>query len=365
MEKYKFDEIDRLVLISDIHLGEHNAMPEWVENMRTYFETFFVKIIKQLKEEGHTPAVIVAGDFFESRKSLDINVLNTGMDIIEMLSSESPVFMLIGNHDIYADADRKINSLRIFRHIDNVHIIDDMATLSCSAGKKVLMISWIEDSKELTKTINDNKRGKDAIILHAEISGMTYDNNRTITKGVNMSGSYGKIYSGHIHKRQDTQKASYLGSPYEIHSKDACCTRGVYVLNMDEDITETFIENTISPRFVKIRYSEIHQDLDMYDSVIRNNYVTVVVESEYRKKFDLKKFTDAMMEHEPRKLSFIEETAKIDVKTSQGENTIMTNDIHGLFINRLIDMEITDDEKQQLKSMSEYYIKRANEEMSK
>jgi len=366
MENYKFNNIDRIVMISDVHFGEHNAMPEWVENMKTYFNTFFINIIHCLKDEGHVPAVIVAGDFFENRKAIDINVMNTAMDIIEMLASECHVFMVIGNHDIYADSDRSLNSLRIFRHIDNVHIIDDIATLTCANNKKILMISWIADSKELTKTINDNKRGKDVIVVHTEISGMEYDSKRTIINGINMTGSCGKIYSGHIHKRQDSQKATYIGAPYEIHAKDACCTRGVYILDIGEEILESFIENTISPRYVKLRYSEIFKDLDMYDSMIRNNYVTVTIDSEYSKKFDIKKFADEMMKHSPRKLTCVEEPVKIEIKNpTAGDKKIMSNDIHGLFKNRLVDMEITDEERKELAKLSEYYIKRANEEMSK
>ncbi len=50
MDSFVRSDVDRVIFISDIHLGIRNASFEWIENMTNYFDNFFIPLIKKYKE---------------------------------------------------------------------------------------------------------------------------------------------------------------------------------------------------------------------------------------------------------------------------------------------------------------------------
>ena len=121
---YQFSrpEIDRFIFISDIHFGVRNASIEWSDNMIDYFNNFFIPLLKKYSYKERI-AVIIAGDFFDNRKHVDINILNIGADVMEKISSLCEVFTIIGNHDIYKKQDVDVASVRMFKYFKNVNVM--------------------------------------------------------------------------------------------------------------------------------------------------------------------------------------------------------------------------------------------------
>ena len=129
MKQYNKEDVDRIVFISDIHLGVKNASIEWVDNVTKYFDNFFIPLLKKYINNNENVIVVIAGDFFDNRQHIDINILNIGANIMKKISSLVEVFVIIGNHDIYKKKDTDVTSLRLFEFFDNVHLISELSEL--------------------------------------------------------------------------------------------------------------------------------------------------------------------------------------------------------------------------------------------
>ena len=92
------DPFDQIIFISDVHFGKGSI--EWLQNMKDYFDNFFIPFVRQQKK-SHNPCVVIAGDYFDNRQSIDINVLNVAIDTMKDITKECKVYVVIGNHDIY------------------------------------------------------------------------------------------------------------------------------------------------------------------------------------------------------------------------------------------------------------------------
>ena len=114
---------DKVIMIGDVHYGVHASSLEWVENINSYFYQFFIPLLK--KEKTDNSCLIILGDYFDNRQNLDINVMNSAIDVIKELASLVPVYMIIGNHDIYRKSTIETNSLRCIESIPNVFSFDE------------------------------------------------------------------------------------------------------------------------------------------------------------------------------------------------------------------------------------------------
>jgi DNA repair exonuclease SbcCD nuclease subunit len=154
MQQYSREDINRVIFLSDIHLGLRNASIEWIENITSYFDKFFIPLLKKYKKKEKV-MVIIAGDFFDNRQHIDINVMNIGSSIMYKLSKEAEVFVLVGNHDIYKKKDTDVTSLKLFDMFDNVNVIYQMSEILLPGNKEMLLIPWVGDHKEETKLLTN------------------------------------------------------------------------------------------------------------------------------------------------------------------------------------------------------------------
>jgi DNA repair exonuclease SbcCD nuclease subunit len=326
MDTFIRTDVNRVILISDIHLGIRNASFEWIENMTRYFDNFFIPLIRKYKEAGDKCVVVVAGDYFDNRQHIDINVMNVGAEIMQKIAAEVEVFVSIGNHDIYKKKEVDISSVKIFKLFKNVKLIEKLTTLVTSQDRKFLIVPWVGDAKEETKILTKNKN-VDFYILHSDIAGFKYDNGRQIVNGVNISTIEGKkIYSGHIHKRQSTDVATYIGSPYHLKRSDIGNTKGIYSVVISPDgVKEEFVENTYSPKYLKVPLEDIlDYTLDKVKKIVYNNYVDIIIKRKWKNDISMSKLMEAMDYCKPRKIEIILD--KLETEFTD-DNNIVTKDM--------------------------------------
>lgn len=354
---------ERIILLSDIHLGVRNASEEWIENIVNYFDNFFIPKLKDLAKEKIT-GIIIAGDFFDNRKNLDISVMNTGMSIVEKISDIVDVYMIIGNHDIYKKKDTGINSLAVFKYLKHVHVIEELTTLEVKNGKKFLLVSWVGDPAEETNILLKHKNDSDIAILHSDIAGFKYDNGRPIIKGVNSTiYDKGKIYSGHIHKHDSSKNVTYIGCPYHLKRSDLGNTKGFYILDFKDDggYTETFVENTYSPKFLKFRFDDIlNLNINEIREFAENNYVDIILPSKYKNFINLSKLMEVIESCNSRKIIFLidksdAETSDITIERRQDLT------VQEVFKNYITNMSISKDMQEKLEKMNDEYLAQAAE----
>lgn len=326
MDTFIRKDVNRVILISDIHLGIRNASFEWIENMTKYFDNFFIPLIRKYKEAGDKCIVIVAGDYYDNRQHIDINVMNVGAEIMQKIAAEVEVFVSIGNHDIYKKKEVDISSVKIFKLFKNVKLIERLTTLVTAENRQFLIVPWVGDAKEETKILTRNKN-VDFYILHSDIAGFKYDNGRQIINGVNISTIEGKkIYSGHIHKRQSTDVATYIGSPYHLKRSDIGNSKGIYSIVISPDgVKEEFVENNYSPKYLKVPLEDVlDYTLDKVKKIVYNNYVDIIIKRKWKNDINVSKLMEAMDYCKPRKIEIILD--KLDTEFTD-DNTLVTKDM--------------------------------------
>ena len=326
MDTFIRKDVNRVILISDIHLGIRNASFEWIENMTKYFDNFFIPLIRKYKEAGDKCIVIVAGDYYDNRQHIDINVMNVGAEIMQKIAAEVEVFVSIGNHDIYKKKEVDISSVKIFKLFKNVKLIERLTTLETAENRKFLIVPWVGDAKEETKILTRNKN-VDFYILHSDIAGFKYDNGRQIINGVNISTIEDKkIYSGHIHKRQSTDVATYIGSPYHLKRSDIGNSKGIYSIVISPDgVKEEFVENNYSPKYLKVPLEDVlDYTLDKVKKIVYNNYVDIIIKRKWKNDINVSKLMEAMDYCKPRKIEIILD--KLDTEFTD-DNTLVTKDM--------------------------------------
>lgn len=361
MLRFNRDYIDKFIFISDIHLGCKNASIEWSDNIVNYFKNFFIPLLKTNLNDGKNIAVVIAGDFFDNRQNIDINIMNIGANIMEEISNICEVFIIIGNHDIYKKSDIDVSSTRIFKYFNNVHVIDDVAEISYVNNSKMIFIPWIGDHKKETEIISKHS-DSNFIIMHTSISGMTMDNGREILDGANPTVfKDGIILSGHIHKRQETKKVIYFGSPYQMRRSDIGNDKGIYILNASSN-SLTYVQNTYSPRFLRINLLDIlDKSFNDIKSLVYNNYVDIIVKKRWMNDIDVSKLLEIMDQCQVKKIEIILD--KDDNNIINDNNIIINKDttIKDVFINRLNNYGLSDDDIQYLNNLNDAYLKLAND----
>lgn len=361
MTQYSRENIDRVVFLSDIHLGLRNASIEWIENITSYFDNFFIPLIKKYKSK-EAVALVIAGDFFDNRQHIDINVMNIGSQIMYKLSKEVEVFILVGNHDIYKKKDTDITSLKLFDMFDNVNVVYNVSQILLKGDKKMTLIPWVGDHKAETNLLTKHKND-DFIIMHTDITGLSFDNGREIIDGANISVvETGKVYSGHIHKRQENDKVVYLGSPYQLRRSDIGNNKGVYSIKFVEKgstytTRQEFVTNDYSPKFLRIRIADIlNLPLGNIKGIVENNYVDIVIKKKHMNEINLAKLMEAMDLCNTKKIEVILD--KFDNESTQQETIEVSNDltITDIFNEKLNKFELTDDARETLKEMNNKYL---------
>ena len=351
-------DYNKIFLISDLHFGVRSNSIEWLQNQLNFFENFYIPYLKQNKKEGDI--LVMIGDWHDSRQLLDITILNTSIDIMLKLSSIIPVYCITGNHDIAKRNDTDVNSLRIFKYINNVTIYEKPVVIT-NGVNKILVLPWIGDNKEEENYVRSNDI--DYVFAHTDIVGSKYDNGKPIIKGSdlgNVNNSVKRIFSGHIHKRQEFDKLIYIGSPYHTKRSDIGNQKGIYVFNPNKNTYE-FTPNNLSPVFQRIKLEDILEwELSYVSSILENNYTDIVVPDKYIHLFNLTIFIDLLSECNYKKIEVVGEKIKSDDNIGdllEGENI---KDVLTLLEISLDDLKLEQDMLIKLKTLNKQYYEKAS-----
>lgn len=247
--------MSKIFLIGDTHigLGYPNSTEKWTKVHKEYFGDFLIPMLKREVRPGDI--IIHLGDLFDNRNIIPINLLNYGMDVIEQLSKIAPTHIIIGNHDLWSKSTSEINSIRPFRYMPNVFVYDKATKIEYN-GLNLLMMPYVESRTEQIKQISEN-RDCHYLFCHSDLNGAKMHLTSTGHKNpdkidVAEFSKFRKVYSGHIHIRQDSKNFTFVGSTFQMDRNDAGDQKGIYVLDTDDE-TESFIENRVSPVFKKYR----------------------------------------------------------------------------------------------------------------
>jgi len=351
----------RIFLLSDLHFGVRANSIEWLENQESFFRNFYIPYLKKNVQDGDI--LFILGDWFDNRQLLDILVMNTSIDIVIDLAEILPLYFITGNHDIYKKYDTDINSIVAFRYIPNVTIYEKPTIIS-NGKSDILILPWIGNKEIEENYVRANKC--EYVFTHTNIAGFKYDNGKDIKSLYSADflkfKQIKRLFSGHIHKRQEIKNIIYIGSPYHTKRSDISNEKALYVFEPDNN-TYSFIPNTYSPIFQKILLEDI-LELSLNDAIkiLNNNYTDIIVPDKYIHLFNLTKFIDILKDCRYKKIETVGERKKIDGELSDVLDAVETKDILTLLEMSLSDLGHQMEVLVKLKMLNRIYYERASKE---
>jgi len=355
----QYIDYSNIHLISDLHFGIRANSLEWLQNQLQFFDEFYIPYLKYNVKPNDI--LFILGDFFDNRQLLDINVLNASINILIELSNILPIFLLVGNHDCYKKNNTDVNSLRILKYINNVTVFETPTIIS-NGTSHILILPWIGDKEKEENYAKANSNKAQYIFAHTDITGLKYDNGKIISRGTNLQdiNGYKKIFSGHIHKRQEIGHLYYIGSPYHTKRSDVGNQKGIYTFNPNDN-TYKFIENNMSSVFQKIKLEDlIEWTLEYASKILENNYTDIIVPDKYIHLFNLTKFIELLKDCKYKKIEVVGEKSKIDDNIAgiiEGENI---KDILTLLELSLNDLQLQTETLSKLKLLNKQYYNKAS-----
>ena len=347
---------DNFFMISDIHLGIGNASDQWQDNIKSFFYDFFIPLIK--REKNDRSFLLVLGDIFDDRKETNIAVNDIAINVFTDLGRIIPVFIINGNHDIYRKSDNAITSLKSLENIKGIRIFKKptVMTIGLGSGKtsKLCLIPYLGDHEMETKICEMNKEA-DFIFMHTDIQGMEYDNGREINMAVNTEGVKGKIYSGHIHKRQESKRITYIGSPYQMRRSDIGNVKGIYRVDLKTK-KETFFKNDFSPVFQHFLLDELmEKTYGEVKKICANNYTDIFVYENDLPKMSITKLYEALEPCKPKRIEVKVLSNDLMETNENGDEETSEKSIPEIISSLIDGMDIGKERKSRLKTLSDKY----------
>jgi hypothetical protein len=304
------DNIRKITLVGDLHLGIKNNSIEWLQIQKDFILDFLIRQVDEDFDEDRD-ILILEGDVFHSRESINVRIHDEALNIFKELSKKFKrgIFIIIGNHDVYYKDRNIVHSLRAISHVaSNIKVFESPEILTINNQHSFLMLPWVDDVKRLSQIVTDHKEICNYVICHADIKGTRFNRWTKVEHGIEVSDleSYSRVYSGHIHHRQEFKNVLYTGTPYQMDRGDRGNVKGFYQLDVSSlKISEKFIENTQSPTYSKYDAYEL---LDMpITDVIRlfsNSFVDIMISVNLVNKFPVTRFLDLIEGSTHRKVEF-------------------------------------------------------------
>jgi len=243
------------ILCGDLHFGKRKFSTDFLDNQLAVFE----KQIFPYMQENKIDKIIQFGDLFDNRTTVNIiwfeRVKSKFFDKLKELNIV--MYTFLGNHDIAYRESRDISLVETISQLypDNVKLFKDRELITLN-NEKILIVPWITKNESLT---TEEIKDADYVFGHFEIRNFEMtkghkDINAKLTpeffeKDLNIKG----VYSGHFHLKRNNGIIEYLGTPYQMDWGDYDEQKGFYVF---DGITNEFIENTSSKKFIKVKYND-------------------------------------------------------------------------------------------------------------
>jgi len=302
---------NRVWVLGDLHFGVRANSVEWLEIQKDFFERLFIPTLKKHVQPGDV--LVQVGDTFDNRQSINIKVLNYAVDLFERLGQILPCYVICGNHDIWAKKSNDISSIDSLKWIPNVQVYKEPKLLEWNK-RNILLMPWRRDAEHEAETLAEFPQAE-IVFCHSEVRGIYLNSKVKNEHGTetNIYDKYTRVYSGHIHFRQEKNKLLMVGVPYQLTRSDRDNPKGFDLVNL-EDMKETFFENHISPKFLRYNIKALYDmPLGQFKEQIDNNFVDLFVPSQIATTNALSQLVNEI-QHISRKLepNIYEEDSYID-----------------------------------------------------
>jgi DNA repair exonuclease SbcCD nuclease subunit len=259
---------NRVAIFSDLHLGLYGNSENWHDTALKWAEWIRGELRKQKIKE-----VFFLGDFFDNRSEISVQTIHVASQIIEMFE-EFKLFVIVGNHDAYYKDRSDVHSLGMMRKHSNITLIEKNLEFE-AFDKNFLFVPWNNEVPD---------KPYDYIFGHFEIQTFNMNAQTVCTHGLQPSdllkGKSTSVFSGHFHTRNSKKykegTITYVGSCFSMDFSDVGNTKGYHILDVETGDLE-FVENSVSPIFVRLYTSKLKTDTPID---VKNQIVKLIVDEE-------------------------------------------------------------------------------------
>jgi hypothetical protein len=270
------NDVRKLAIFSDIHFGKNKNNTVKLENACSYIDWMIGRCY-----DANADAVAFLGDWFDNRDTLGVTVINRSYECLKILTRNFPVLMLLGNHDVNLKNSNSINSLKPFKEIEKLTIVENDPVVWTVSGKSILVCPWNTDVKAI--------EGKyDYMLGHFEYNGATLTSKVEEGRAFNMSDLVEKapvVFTGHYHivDRHRLKEGTLfsVGSPFEQDWGDAGNTKFIHTLDIASGVVDN-IPNDFSPRHIQYLWSLMKTGVNsVSEAMVKHNYISLVVDEKF------------------------------------------------------------------------------------
>lgn len=221
----------KLIITSDVHFGVPGKLKH---------STWAAKVIREYAAQNGIEVVLVLGDLFHDRQSLNIQVLNDSFEFFEDLdknyNQEWVVFP--GNHDMFLKNSWNVNSVKPLSRL--LTIIEDIKCLKYG-GQKFWIVPFIHYEAafmDAVSAIEAQASPDDILLTHIGVKGASL-NECFLQKHWSVvdfaNTKFKRVYCGHFHCHQHVgAKTWYPGSPIPFRFEEGLVEHGFLVYDTDK-----------------------------------------------------------------------------------------------------------------------------------
>lgn len=242
----------KIAMFTDIHFGKKGNSAQHNQDCLDFVSWFCDKV----RKDGDITHVFFLGDWFENRNAVNVMTLHYAHEALKMLNAlDLPIYIIIGNHDLYHRENRKVFSPKVFDEFSNVKMVSEPLVVEDMLISPYLFKSEYKDLASFMKV--------PYWFGHFEFSNFVITgSDRRMEHGLD-HGQFKDvkfIFSGHFHKRQANDNVIYIGNSFPMDFGDAWDdARGMATFDMATDSVD-FIDWEDSPKYRKVRLSDVLND---------------------------------------------------------------------------------------------------------
>ena len=275
----------KISILGDLHFGTRSGNEYFLDFQLKWLDYF----LKECKNNG-VEKIIQLGDFFDTRKSTDNQVLYALINIfIPMINKYDIKWeVLVGNHDIYYKNTNRVNTIDILEKlINNQNLFVSINSPQTKDG--ISLLPWINEDN-IEEIVEYHLPESKYVFGHLELSGFPMYKGMDSTHGMDhLVFKSKKVFSGHFHTISEKDNITYCGSPYHLTWSDEIdgTNRGFWILDSESGDYHLVKNKEDQTLFVRYEYDD---DLDYEKNSIKTKLEGKIVKVFVNKKENKKNF---------------------------------------------------------------------------
>lgn len=243
----------KAAMFTDIHFGRKNNSEQHNQDCLDFLTWF----CGQVKADPSIDCVIFLGDWHQHRSSVNGLTLKYSYEGAKMLNDLGlPVFMIIGNHDLYNRNNRAVFTTNPFEALSNITLAYDKPVEL--KGNDAVVFPFLFEHEY--HTVLPQYADRSVLFGHFEFKGFVVTGDtKTLDHGPEHTifSKPKRIFTGHFHKRQSKDNVHYIGNAFPADFSDANDNeRGLATYDFAKDEVE-YIDWPKCPMYVKANLSDV------------------------------------------------------------------------------------------------------------